>query len=385
MSFTVRFDDHHQEIIFGGVMRPKAADELQVVHDAVKEALQCISGTLSLNFKRLNNLNNVAFRELAAIFGDVCEQQPQLQLKIICSSVVGWAMRKFQLLARISPNIAVEHYDRNFYPGQRVLEDGSFIPALRAQTKMTWRHERHILPRHGLRPEMHVADICCGVGDFAALVQKEFKPGRMLALDHARSSLDYARKAAAESGITDIEYIYGDAAALLLEDDEFDFVMCRHALQVFNEPELIVKELYRICKPGGRVYITNEKISECAGEPYSESIQWTYREVAKLFAHFDMDAECGPKGQRLLQEGGFDDLKMEMFIVTNRESNPRDFADMIQAWENVYAGKMSAARGDSPEFNARFRRGFQDHMATALDPKGYAAWPIWVASGRKPL
>ena len=385
MSFTVRFDEHNQEIVFGGVMRPKAAEELQVVHEAVKTALERISGTLLLNFKRLNNLNNVAFRELAAIFGDVCEQQPQLQLRIICSSVVSWATRKFQLLARISPNIAIEQYDRNFYPGQKVLEDGDVIPVLRAQTKMTWRHERHILPRHGLRGDMHVADICCGIGDFAALLQKEFKPGRLLALDHAKPSLDYARKAAAADGITDIEYIYGDAAALLLESDEFDFVICRQALQTFNKPELIVKELFRICKPGGRVYITNEKISHCVGEPWSKSIQWTYQEVAKLFTHFDMDMESGPKGRRMLQEGGFDDIKVESFMVTNLDGDPQDFADMIQTWENVYAGKMSTTRGDTPTLNAKLRQGFQDHIHAALHPKGYAGWPIWVASGRKPL
>ena len=71
-------------------------------------------------------------------------------------------------------------------------------------------------------------------------------------------------------------------------------------LQIFNKPELILKELYRICKPGGRVYITNEKNSHCLGEPRGESIQWTYNEVAKLFAHFNMDVELGPKSRRYL-------------------------------------------------------------------------------------
>jgi hypothetical protein len=57
---------------------------------------------------------------------------------------------------------------------------------------------------------------------------------------------------------------------------------------------------------------------------------------------------------------------------------------VIAAWENVYAGGMSVRRGDSAEFNARFRQGFQDHVFAALHPTGYAGWPIWAASGRKP-
>jgi ubiquinone/menaquinone biosynthesis C-methylase UbiE len=384
MSFTIHFDDNNQEIVFGGVMRPKIAEELKVVRDAVEHALDRISGTLFLNFKRLNKVNNVAFRELASIFSWVCQRKPNLKIRIIISSVVGWANRKFKVISAISPNIEVEQYDKDFYPGQDVLEDGGFVPILRTQTKMTWRHERSILPRHGLREGMHMADICCGIGDFAVLVQKEFKPARLLALDHAKSSLAYARKVAADFGITDVEYVYGDAAALLLEDDQFDFVTCRHALQVFNKPELILKELIRICKPGGRVYITNEKNSHCLGEPRAESIQWTYNEVARLWADFEMDIEFGPKSRRFLDEAGFEDILMESFMVTNRDGDPQDFADVIQAWEDVYAGKMSADRGDEPEFNKRFRKGFQDHIYAALHPKGYAGWPIWVASGRKP-
>jgi ubiquinone/menaquinone biosynthesis C-methylase UbiE len=384
MSFKVRFDDNNQEIVFDGVLRPQTAVELEPVRQVFHHAVGRVAGTLFVNFKRLNKLNHVALHEIASIVGDVCARRPELKIRVVISSVVGWSTRKFRVLGEISRNVQVEQYDDNFYPGQGVLEDDSFVPILRTQTKMTWRHERHILPRHGLKPGMHVADICCGIGDFAVLVQKEFKPARYLALDHAKASLAYARRVASEFGITEIEYVFGDAACLLLEDNQFDFVTCRHALQVFNRPELILKELYRICKPGGRVYITNEKNSHCLGEPRAESIQWTYNEVANLWSHFGMDIESGPKGRRLMLDADFDDVRMESFMVTNLDGDPQDFADVIQSWENVYAGKMAVERGDPPEFITRFRRGFQDHISAALHPQGYAGWPIWVTSGRKP-
>jgi len=231
---------------------------------------------------------------------------------------------------------------------------------------------------------MNMADVCCGIGDFAVLVQKELKPARILALDHSRTSLDYARKVAADFGISDIEYVYGDASEMALEDNQFDFVTCRHSLQVFDRPELILRELFRICKPGGRVYITNEKNSHCLGEPRAESIQWTYNEVARLWADYKMDIELGPKSRRFLIDVGFEDIKVDSFMVTNLDGDPQGFADIIQSWENVYAGEMARDRGDTPEFIAKFRKGFQDHIYAALHPKGYAGWPIWAASGRKP-
>jgi ubiquinone/menaquinone biosynthesis C-methylase UbiE len=147
---------------------------------------------------------------------------------------------------------------------------------------------------------------------------------------------------------------------------------------------MILKELFRICKPGGRVYVTNEKNSHCLGEPRADSIQWTYTEVAKLWSHFKMDIEFGPKSGRHLMDTGFVDVKVDTFMVTNRDGDPSDFAAMITAWEDVYAGKMAHDRGDDAEFIARFRKGFQDHIYAALHPKGYAGWPIWSASGRKP-
>lgn len=384
MSFTIRYDDNNQELMVAGSMSPQSAGELGELRKTFEKSARAVNGTLYLNVKRLIRLNNIAFHELAGLVTRACQEKPDLKISVVTSSVVGWSARKFSKLARISPNISVEQYDTQFYPGQDVLEDGGFIPILRTQTKMTWRHEREILPRHGLKPGMAVADVCCGIGDFAALIYKEFTPSRLVAIDHAKPSLAYARKVAADFGIKGIEYVYGDASQMLLEDNQFDFVTCRHSLQVFDRPELILKELFRICKPGGRVYITNEKNSHCLGEPRGESIQWTYTEVAKLWDHFKMDIELGPKSRRYMMETGFEDIRMESFMVTNLDGDPQDFADVIQAWEDVYAGKMSVERGDSEEFNKKFRQGFQDHIFAALHPKGYAGWPIWVASGRKP-
>jgi len=385
IPFKAEFDANSQEFSLSGVVRPRSIDEIAASISILKEAINEVRGVLYINVRRLVQMNNTAFHVFVRVVLDACRARPDLRFVIVTSSVVGWTTRMFTRLNEIEPQITVEVYDSKFYPGQNFVENASFIPILRTQTKMTWRHERAILPRHGLRPGIVMADICCGIGDFAVLVQKEFQPARIVALDHSKASLAYARDVAAGFGITGIEYTYGDASEMLLEDSQFDFVSCRHSLQIFNQPNALLAELYRICKPGGRVYITNEKNSHCLGEPRSQSIQWTYNEVAKLFSHFEMDVELGPKSRRYLADAGFDDIVVESFMVTNLDGDPRDFADVIAAWENVYAGEMSVKRGDSPEFIQRFRQGFQDHIFAALHPKGYAGWPIWVASGRKPL
>lgn len=382
--FKAQYDANNQEFSISGVVRPQAIDELGPSIALLRDAIGRVRGVLYVNVRRLTQMNNAAFHAFSRILIDACRARPDLKFVVITSSVVGWTSRKFGRLSGIEPNITVEEYDSEFYPGQGFLEEGGFVPILRSQTKMTWRHERAILPRHGMRQGIVMADICCGIGDFAVLVQKEFQPSRIVALDHSISSLNYARQLMREFDIRGIEYTYGDASEMLLDEAQFDLVTCRHSLQIFNRPELILKELYRICKPGGRVYITNEKNSHCLGEPRAESIRWTYNEVAKLFGHFEMDVELGPKSRRYLMEAGFEDIRVETFMVTNLDGDPQDFADVIGAWADVYAGEMATRRGDGPEFVAQFRQGFDDHIFAALHPKGYAGWPIWVASGRRP-
>lgn len=384
MSFSVQYNDNDQALILSGALAPQTQADLAELRAAFGRARSLARGALHLNVKRLRRLNTLAFREFVNFAGETYAADPALKIAIVTSSMVGWSSRKFDKLRRVNPNISIVLYDQKFYPGQEALEDGSFIPVLRTQTRLTWRHEQHLLPRHGLKEGMAVADICCGIGDFAVLLQKTFRPTRIVAVDHAKPSLDYARRVAAEFDIRSIEYTQGDAAELLLESDQFDFVTCRHSLQIFDRPELILKELFRICRPGGRVYVSNEKISHCLGEPGGASIAWTYQELSRLFAELKMDLECGPKNRRFLSEAGFEDIQENHVMVTNRDGDPHDFADMVAAWEEAFAGAMCERRGDGAEFVTRFREGFQNHRRAALHPKGYAGWPIWIASGRKP-
>ncbi|POF33805.1 class I SAM-dependent methyltransferase [Roseibium marinum] len=384
-AFQWTYNENDQEFALHGSLRPQNAEELSGCISELEHSVANVSGKFYVNVRRLVRMNNVAFQAFACKILDLVHGRSDLNVHVTTSSVVGWATRKFAVLETMSDKITVSEYDSEFYPGQSFVEDSEFIHVLRTQTKLTWHHEKDLLRKHGLKPGMQVADICCGIGDFAVLMQKEFSPDRLVALDHSKSSLDYARQVAADFGIKGIDYVFGDAADMLLEDDQFDFVTCRHSLQVFDRPELILKELFRICKPGGRVYVSNEKNSHCLGEPRGESIQWTYNEVAKLWHHFDMDIEIGPKSRRLMLEGGFEDVTIGSFMVTSTDGDPQGFADVIASWKNLFAGKMASERGDDAAFVERFAKGFDDHIFAALHPKGYAGWPIWVASGRKPL
>ncbi len=382
--YTVRYHENNQEVALEGALRPRGAADFAPVRDCLERAAAGVRGTLYINLKRLRYCNHLAFVELARFVARCQRERPDLRLKLVVSSVVPWAPIRFGHLTELLPNAIVEQYDKAFYPGQGVIENDQLIPVLRTQTNIVWEHERELLRRHGLRRGVRVADICCGIGDFAVLLHKEFKPEVIVAVDHSRPFLQYAIQMAKEFGIADIEYQYGDAANLFLGANTFDFVTSRLSLQVFDKPELILRELLRICKPGGRVYLTNEMMSHNYGYPRHESVSWTYAQTLKMLASLGMDLSIGPKMYSLLTDLGFEDVQMEQIGITNTNTVVEDFARVIESWEEYITGELSNATQTPREVVERLHAGFQDHVYAIRSRRGFAIWPIFVASGRKP-
>jgi ubiquinone/menaquinone biosynthesis C-methylase UbiE len=383
-SYSARYNPNDQELALSGAMRPADDAALAPLRACLAEAAAAAAGTLYINTRRLRYMSARAFYELARLLADLAEARPGLAITVVTSSVVPWAERRFSALAGLSPAIRVERYDDAFYPGQGVIENDRLIPVLRAQTSVLWGHEKGLLVKHGMRPGLKVADICSGLGDFAVLVYKEFKPELMVAVDHSRPFLDYAHRVAREFGAGEIRYQYGDAAELFLEDGAFDFVTSRLALQIFNEPQKILGELLRVCRPGGRVYVTNELMGHIHGYPRQEEIAWAYDLIPRMAATLGMDVNFGPKARAYLSDLGFEDIKVDLLEVNNLNTDVEDLARVAEGWIEFVTNEVAAATNQPEDVRARLRGALADYLYAVKNRRGFASWPIYVASGRKP-
>jgi ubiquinone/menaquinone biosynthesis C-methylase UbiE len=380
MTYEAKFYPNNQEIALSGSLRPAPGEDLPALSDVFTEARRSSRGVLYLNLKKLRHLNT---RGLSQLVHQI-EESKELSIKIVVSSVVPWALRRFQALCAEMPGLSVELYDNAFYPGQTVIESDQLIPVLRTQTNIIWKHEKEFLRSHGLKPGMKIADICCGIGDFAVLVEREFAPERVVAVDHAKPLLVYAQQLARDFGSRVVEYQYGDASSLFLEDGSFDFVTSRLSLQIFNQPELILRELKRIVKPEGRVYVTCELMSHIDGYPRAESIGATYRRSSELFHALGMDLDSGPKLRAYLSDAGFEDIRVDMMMITSANTDTEDFAKVAESWREYILSEVCTANQCSDEERQKMRAGFMDQRDAILSQRGFASWPIFVASGRRP-
>ena len=82
-------------------------------------------------------------------------------------------------------------------------------------------------------------------------------------IDFSEEMLQKARdkvKALSLSHVTELRQM--DARALDFPDNHFDTVAAMHVLSVVPEPERVMTEIARVCKPGGKVVITNHFLRE---------------------------------------------------------------------------------------------------------------------------
>jgi 2-polyprenyl-3-methyl-5-hydroxy-6-metoxy-1,4-benzoquinol methylase len=110
----------------------------------------------------------------------------------------------------------------------------------------------YLVPR--LRPGLDVLDVGCGPGTITVDLAARVAPGRVVGLDVSAAPLDEARALARRSGVP-VEFGVGDAYALAFPDDAFDVVHAHQVLQHLTDPVAALREMARVCRPGGVVAV----------------------------------------------------------------------------------------------------------------------------------
>jgi SAM-dependent methyltransferase len=118
--------------------------------------------------------------------------------------------------------------------GRKIIK--TFYDRRREEYAYAWSH---------LKDCQRIVDIACGTGTFM-----QYAPDRMEGVDINPDNIAYCRA----RGLQARE---GDALTLPFPDNSFDGVHSSHVLQVFSPDQATryVRELFRVCKPGGKVVI----------------------------------------------------------------------------------------------------------------------------------
>ena len=112
---------------------------------------------------------------------------------------------------------------------------------------------RRLLRETGLGSGMKVLDIGSGTGEVAATAADLVGPdGSVVGVDVNPAILETARSRAQEAGLTNVEFMAGDARTLDLGND-FDALIGRLVLMYMADPAEALKQLAARVRPGGIV------------------------------------------------------------------------------------------------------------------------------------
>lgn len=112
-----------------------------------------------------------------------------------------------------------------------------------------------------LEPGERVLDLGSGAGTDSLVAAQMVGPsGRVTGIDMTPQMLAKARAAAAELGVSNVEFIESEAEELPFADASFDVVVSNGVIDLIPDKDAVFSELHRVLVPGGRLQIADVTI-----------------------------------------------------------------------------------------------------------------------------
>ena len=215
-------------------------------------------------------------------------------------------------------------------------------------------------------PADTVLDVACGGG----LVARAFAPKvkHATGIDVTPAMLETARKTAAEQSLTNVSWEQGDVTTLPYADGSFSIIATRFSFHHFVDAGVVLKEMVRVCKPGGRIVVADSCPSE---------------DKAKAAAFNRLELLRDPSHTRALP---LSELKA-LFAAAGLGEPSVQFSEIRDVASNLLA-RSYPNPGDDQKILAMFRASARDDslgIEVRLDGEAiHYAYPVAVVAAVRP-
>lgn len=216
----------------------------------------------------------------------------------------------------------------------------------------------------GLRPGERVLDVACGTGTIARLAAERVgSGGRVAGLDVNAAMLHIARSL---PSATPIKWYETAAESVPLPDESFDVVFCGLSLQFFADKAAALREIRRVLKPRGRVYISTPVPSDVM-DLFDQAIARHISEQAAGFLRTVFSLNDPHGLETLLTDAGFSSVSSRVHTREIQLPPAREFV-----WQYISSTPLITML---PELNRATTEALEQDVETG--------WERWV-SGEGP-
>lgn len=118
------------------------------------------------------------------------------------------------------------------------------LPFFKAYKSHSWQSLK-------IQPDQLVVDVGCGTGSDLIQLAYQHPSAKFIGIDKSESFLKIAMERA--SSATNIHFLHGDGQQLPLESGLVDAIRVDRALQHMESPAVVLREMVRVTKAGGRI------------------------------------------------------------------------------------------------------------------------------------
>jgi SAM-dependent methyltransferase len=171
---------------------------------------------------------------------------------------------------------------------------------------------KRALLKAGLKPGMYVADFGCGVGAMTRSLAEMVSPsGSAMGIDLYESQLLQAAHLCAEARLENVLLWKAEACDTKLPDNMFDLVYCRFLLIHLSDPAACLREMKRVVKPGGIIFVEDGDLKSGGSVP-SSALNRFGRLFELLGPKKGLDYRLGRDLYHLVMRAGFEDVQIEI-------------------------------------------------------------------------
>jgi SAM-dependent methyltransferase len=176
-------------------------------------------------------------------------------------------------------------------------------------------------------------EVGSGLGILTREVARANPRAEVVGVEHSRAQLEKADV----RGHRNLRFVQGDAHRLRFADNRFDAVYCRWLLEHVSDPSGVVREMRRVLKPGGGIFVMENDVSLQRYDPYAPRAERMWSLLAHLQAKLGGDALIGSKLFGLLTAAGFKEVELS-FAPEVYASGASGFRTWIRNQIEIFKG-----------------------------------------------